>query len=578
MYKKPITEFIISSLANYPYIFSFFICIFLNSFFYCSIDYTPLTTISLIVKLLIISIIIIGFSKYKSNEVSLAFFLLFVIVGTCSVFYVSHLYHISICKEIWLFIGFFLLMLMFYFCSDRSKYKIQTTSLLIIGISFSLCFCYILNTSIFKRQNDAWFFSNENGQIVNKGGHIAYIQYIQNNHSLPNGDVSKIWQFAHPPLYHIISAVCLELNEYVFSLSGIPALENLQILTLFFIMCTFISSYKIFRYFELTGIPLYCSLTITCFFPTFIFLTGTINNDVLSIAFIVGTMLSALNWKKNPNTRNILKIALCLGLGMMTKVSSGTIIPALFVLFVSTFLKNTNKKELLKQFIIFLIVSIPLGTWFNIKNYVKYNIPFNFVHDASIAPRSEFQYVGDKTFFDRITDFSFWQFDSVFVQCKNLGFTRNDYNPVIVLLKSALFSEFINNNSLKDYPIINKVPIIFFIIFVFITIISLLSIFYGLSLKNYFFIDELLFMFVFFVTLIIAALIHSYNGPYIAYMNFRFITPTVIIGQVFSGLFYQNSQFLRTKHRYIISSFLTLSFAICSTIIFINLMISLYTI
>lgn len=578
MYKKQITEFIITSLANYPYVISFFICIFLNSFFYCSIDYISPTTINLIVKSLILFVIIIGFSKYKSNEVNLTSFLLFVTVCICSIFYVSHLYHNSIFKEIWLFNGFCLILLTFFCCADKSKYKIQITCFLILGISFSLCFCYILNTSIFQRQNDAWFLSNENGQIVNKGGHVAYIEYIQNNYSLPDGDVSKVWQFAHPPLYHIVSAIWLELNEYVFSISGIPAKENLQILSLFFVICIFISSYKIFRYFKLTGIPLYCSFAIICFCPTFIFFSGTINNDVLSVAFIVGTMLSALNWKRNPNVKNIIKIALCLGFGMMTKISVGAIIPALFVLFISTFLKNANKNELLKQFIIFLIVSLPLGTWFNIKNYIKYDIPFSFIYDASITPRSEFQYVGDKAFFDRITDFSLWQFDSVFVQCKNLGFTRNDYNPIIVILKSALFSEFINDKTLKMVSLTNLIPVYFFIVFVLITIISFYSIFYDICLKfkNYIFIDEILFLFILFVTLILGAFILSYKAPYIASMNYRYITPTIIIGQLFSGLLYQNSHLLRTKLRYIISVFLALSFAICSIVIFFMLMINQY--
>lgn len=335
-------------------------------------------------------------------------------------------------------------------------------------------------------------------------------------------------------------------------------------------MCVIISAYKIFRYFKLTGIPLYCSLAVTSFSPAFILLSVSINNDVLSVAFILGTLLNTLYWKRDPNTKNILNIALCLGLGMMTKLSTGAIVPALFVIFVSTFIKSQNKKVLLKEFILFLVVALPLGTWFNIKNYISHKIPFNFVHRLDTFPGSEKIYIGNIDFFSRITDFSFNQYGSVYVQNMYLGDSRNDVNPIITLLKCALFGEYIRKRNFSSFPLINKVSACFLGIFIIISVLSVFSMFYVLvqSFKRADMIDEKIFMLLFFVTLILGVYKLSYDYPYVASMNFRYVTPTIIIGQLFWGLFNQYYNFLPTKYQNKISISLASFFSICSIIVY----------
>lgn len=578
MNRTKITEYIITSIAKHPYLIAFFICMFINPFFYCSEEAIPRNTINVIDVFLITFVIIVGYCKYKIKEISFVSLCFFVSFEIISIFYASYLFVNSEYKNLLLFICVCLIIFMLYYYADKTKYKSQINSLLIIGIGFALCFYYIMGTSLFQRQNDVWYFEKINGRIVNSGGYVFYIKYIQENYSLPDWDVSKTWALAHPPLHHMICAVWLEINEKSFNIDESLALESLQILSLFYYLCIIILAYKIFRYFKLTGIPLYCSLAIIVFFPAFILLSGSVNNDILSVAFIVGTMLNALYWKQNPTLMNIFNISLCFGLGMMTKVSTGALAPALFFLFVYTFIKSSNKKQLLKQFLLFLIVSIPLGTWFNIRNYVKYKIPFLFVHNMADANDSKLQYIGEKSYFERITDFSLEQFKSIYVQNKHYGCRRNDYNPLIVLMKSALFGHLtnnINNKNLREMTFLNKISIYFFITLVIISLISIFSMFYMVlpNTKNKPFKCEYIFMFIFFITLILALYKHSYNGPYIPYMTFRFITPTAIIGQLFFGLFNQSFNLLDVKKRNIISIILSASFAICSTIFYISLLL-----
>ena len=570
MRKKQITEFIITSLAKYPYIIAFLICLFINPFFYCSTNYIPYNTVNIIAISLITIFTVICYNKYKSKEIKFSSFLFLSGFFCFSFLVLAFLYNVASNKELCFFLGFCCLLITLFNYADKTKYKLQLISLLIIGISFGLYVSYVMGVSIVQMQHDVWSTAVIDGKTVPYGGHYGYIKHLQLEYQLPDCDVREVWQYAHPPLHHILSAIWLEINEKVFNIKDFIALESLQLLTLFYVLCIIISSYKIFRYFKLDDIPFYCALTITCFCPAFIMLTGSINNDALSVAFTVGTMLNALYWIKEQNTRNMVNLALCFGLGIMSKVSVGMLAPALFILFVSTFIKSQNKKALGKQFAIFLLISVPLGTWFNIRNYINYKVPFTFVHHMDSKPFFKPQYVGNINYFDRITDFSFNQFDSVYVQNVQLGSSKNDYNPIITLLKCALFDEYINDGTFKYFPIIDKVCVCFYITFIIITILSVFSMFYStiqyFKQKNY--TDEIIFMLVYFITLMLCIYKHSYDIPYVAAMNFRYITPTIIITQLFWGMFNQNSNLLQLKNRNIISGSLAIIFALCSTIVF----------
>ena len=564
MSKKQITEFIITSLAKYPYIIAFLICLFINPFFYCSTQFIPYNTVNIITISLITIFTVVYYNKYKSKEIKFSRFLFLSVFSCFAFFTLSFLFNVASNKELCFFVGYCCLLIALFYYADKSKYRFQLICLLIIGISFGLYLSYVMGVSIVQMQHDVLSKDVVNGEEI-ISGHYGYINYLQHNYQLPDCDVSKVWQFAQPPLHHILGAIWLEINENVFNVRDFMALESLQLLTLFYVMCIIISSYKIFRYFKLDGIPFYCALAVTCFCPAFIMLTGSINNDALSVAFISGTMLNAMYWKREQNVRNMINLALCFGLGIMSKVSVGMLAPALFILFVSTFIKSQNKKDLWKQFAVFLLICIPVGTWFN-----NYKVPLTFVHPMSSRPSFKPQYIGDMNFYDRITDFSFHQFASVYVQNVQLGSPTNDYNPIITLLKCALFDEYITKDTFKFFPIVDKVATCFFIDLWIISILSVFAMFYStiqnFKQKNY--IDEIIFMIVFFITMMLCVYKHSYDSPYVACMNFRFITPTVIVTQLFWGMFNQNSNLLQPKHRNIISSVLAIVFALCSIIVY----------
>lgn len=74
--------------------------------------------------------------------------------------------------------------------------------------------------------------------------------------------------------------------------------ENVQILTLFYSSICMVISYKIFRQLGLKGRGLVCAVAIVAFCPTFYIMAGSVNNDILSIAFMLAAVLNTLYWYK----------------------------------------------------------------------------------------------------------------------------------------------------------------------------------------------------------------------------------------------------------------------------------------
>lgn len=84
-------------------------------------------------------------------------------------------------------------------------------------------------------------------------------------------------------------------------------------------------------------------VSLIAFNPSFIIFAGSINNDILSITFMLGAILWTLRWYKTRTMRNIIPIALCIGFGMMTKRPVALVAPAVGLLFLLCFIVNFKK-------------------------------------------------------------------------------------------------------------------------------------------------------------------------------------------------------------------------------------------
>ena len=188
----------------------------------------------------------------------------------------------------------------------------------------------------------------------------------------------------------------------------------------------------------------YFPLAVIAFHPSFILFSGSINNDVLSVAFLLGAVLWTLKWYEKQTWEGILKIALYMGLGMMTKLSVALAAFPIGAVFLVVLVRRCKAKNwrIFGQYGAFLGICAPLGLWYPIRNLVRFGVPLNYVQEMSV--KSD-QYLGDQSFLSRVLDFSPHQVAKVFEQWLHYDASGyNEYNPLITLLKNAVFGEYIN--------------------------------------------------------------------------------------------------------------------------------------
>jgi len=533
---------IFGALASHSYITAFVICVLTVPLFYGAVDFTSRIAVPFIFVIYCISAApVIVFQCRKCGfDLKVAIPLIISAAGLgvfCLSYVWSEAQKLTMVLAAGIIISFIL-----YFGFYREKFKRQFNSLLIFCISFAVKLSYVLGTSVYERQHDVnWFGSAD--EVA--PGHLGYVSYLLYNHRLYDDKYTDISQYCHPPLHHAICAVWIKIVNGAFGVDMDRAVESVQVFPMFYSMTIIITAYKIFRHFKLDGVSLYVPLIITAFHPCFIFLGSLVNNDALAWAFTMGAVFLTLKWYKEPTTKNIIGIALCVGLGMMAKLSAALIAPPIAFVFLVVFFRNFKDswKKLIGQFTVFGAICAPLGLWFPVRGLIRWGIPLTYVQELPEMPQS----IKGITFWERITDFSFKQVRNVYENW--LWFDENDmpqsfneHNPLIAILKNSIFGEFINGNNFASRQYMDKVAVVLFWLAAVIAAAAFVSIIVGTIRKGTADKVQNMFFVIFYIVLVGNLYSLSKNYAFVCSMNFRYLMPTVIIGSLFIGFVLQNTE------------------------------------
>lgn len=300
---------------------------------------------------------------------------------------------------------------------------------LLLAAGFALRLGYVLYTDIYTRQHDvAWMGAGT--------GHMGYIEYFVQYRRLPDFDPRSHWQFYHPPLYHILSAAVYSFFGWI-GMEPARIGESLQFVTLFYSSACMVLAYRIFCQMGLARWGLLTALALVCFYPMFIQLAGGLNNDILSITFILAAVLYTLRWHTSHALRHILCAALFMGLGMMTKLSAALLAPAMAWVFLVGLIRApaSQRRGIWLQFAAFFALCAPLGLWWPLRNWALFDMPLNYV--AEIGKDSG-QYIGHIDAVKRLFDFSAYQFRQLY---EAWGQPYQEFNMLVGLLKTGVFDE-----------------------------------------------------------------------------------------------------------------------------------------
>ena len=408
------------------------------------------------------------------------------------------------------------------------KYPMDKSNMIltIFIIGTVLRISYTFYTSIYTRQHDV--------ESVDSFGHLSYIMTIYQNHKLPD---SNNWQFYQPPLHHIISALWLGYMN----IWGIPtelALESLSVLTLIYSVLTMIVIYKILKLFKLSDKALTFAYMLIVLHPTFIILSGSVNNDMLGLFLQLLTILYILKWCISLQSTDIVLTAIFLAFSALTKISSLMLALPIGFIFLAKLLDKNRKiwtSTLWGQYTTFAFISIPIALSHSIYSMIRFNQPLGYVP----MPGDETSpiFVGNHSFVDRfIKPFGNTFFHDIF---PNVG---ENYNLPEYIIKNSLFNE---------YSFGGKEIIAIFLIFmnIILVIISL----YAMIMVALSFRDgvkknlqiPVISMYILWLTLMISHVTFNIKFPFACTMDFRYIVPTLLTGALFLGLFFDESK----KHK-----------------------------
>lgn len=389
-------------------------------------------------------------------------------------------------------------------------------------------FCYVLCTSVTQRQHDV-------GDFVGNKGHAGYILYLYQHGHLPDFDVREVWQYYHPPLHHIRCAIWLHVWEFL-GVAHDAACESLQMLTLCDSWIALLLMAWLFRYFHLHGRAFLTALALVALHPTFFLLAGSVNNDMLSVLFFLGTLVAGLSWYRKPCLWRMVAAALCMGLGMMTKLSVWMAAVPLAVLFLARFcqMQKGGHRRLVGQAALFLVLCAPLALWWEVRNAVKFGVPIAYVPEL---PLDSEQYVGNIAPWKRLLDFSWKQFYHVGMQFVWYGGDYFEWNPTIGLWKTAVFDELVTD---VFYPQIHVPAIVLFWSSVLLSLAGTAAVlrFLGTPAKAQRW--QRLALLLLGMGLFLNYLIFCLVYPHTCTQNIRYVVPLIPIGALALGMLCRN--------------------------------------
>lgn len=267
----------------------------------------------------------------------------------------------------------------------KAKLKSNPWLYIILGLGIFLRIYYIVTTPVCNLgQYDLGGAIPEQG-ILN--GHIGYIYYLFLNKAIPNFDPLSVYEFYQPPTHYIISALWLSFVS-LFTKSQELQTELIQVVPFVSSVLQIFVVYKICKEWGFKEYATNLVMATLCFSPGMIMLSGSINNDNLSYLFHFIVILCAIRWYKCRNTKNIVILALAIGIGMLAKLSTGMVAVPVAFMFLYVFIGDirSNKKfpgKRFLQYVIFGIICCPIGLLWVVRCNLKFGVPLNYVGTLS---------------------------------------------------------------------------------------------------------------------------------------------------------------------------------------------------
>ena len=338
---------------------------------------------------------------------------------------------------------------------------------MIMGLSFVIRILYVFNTDVGQRQHDLGYATLLDDGLVNPG-HLGYVEYIAKFHHLPDFNPFDVFSYYHPPLHHVIAALCVNIAHSL----GVhePAVyEFIQLPTCIYGCVTVFIAYRILRLLSggVTDRHIYLPLSLIAFHPGLIYMCGTVNNDMLAAMMSFLCVYVTLLWCMNGHClKYLIYMALSIGTGLISKLNVAVLIfPMGIVMLIHLIdeFKAHRSGRCIRDYIIFACISLPIGLSWSIRNMLVFHISPGI---SSATPDSN-QYLGSYPLSEVIglpvsssIEFPFHSENAVFC-----------HNAWSILFKTSLFAEIFPEDISVNMLLLCRTIFVLAIIIAFICVI-----------------------------------------------------------------------------------------------------------
>ena len=300
---------------------------------------------------------------------------------------------------------------------------------IIIVLGMILRIGYMLYTPCNVRSHDLWEITSE------ANGHAGYLLRLLETGKLPDSNTLQLYQ---QPLFYLTGAVVSKLiNGILHCTDPFYLTDAAKTVSCAASCLSLVGCKRICEECELDALGQKTAMILTAFLPAFCLTGGRVNPDALAGMFMIYALLYTLRWAKNPNWKNTVILALLYGCGVMTKISCGVVSLVTAIVFLGMLIKKVRSKEawmILRKYIVFGMISLPLGLWFGIRNYLKFGQSLFYVLPLE---KTITIYTGDHSLFQRFIGIDF----SSLLRSPYVSITE-EYSAPVYFLKSAMFGEF----------------------------------------------------------------------------------------------------------------------------------------
>ena len=235
------------------------------------------------------------------------------------------------------------LAMFFVFLARRLRMGRALLVLLFLGIVFRAVFFMMIPYKLFSMDVE---------------GHIEYVQYIVENHAVPDND--ECWSCYHPPVYYVAAAPSYVLSEFL----GMPGTTGLQSFSLLIsILTTFFG--LLFLKKILQGPSLVLSSALWIFWPLMIMVAPRIGNDQMFFLLHVLCMWAGINYVKGGRGRYLIGALVAAALAFWTKSTGVVSLGMFFVFAVSGFFANGSfhkpSKTEVSAWVMFALVLVAIA-------------------------------------------------------------------------------------------------------------------------------------------------------------------------------------------------------------------------